>query len=296
MSLIFGSIQQGFIYAILALGVYVTFRILNLPDMTVDGSFTLGMATAAFFANATNPIYAILLAVVFGALAGLVTGLLQTKVKIHPILSGILVMTGLYSINMAIMGGKGNVSLNATPTYFKSLSDLMNNALVGKTICAFIVCLIPVIGLSIFFKTRIGLAVRATGDNEDMVRSSSINANRMKCVALAIGNACVALSGALMAHYNLSYDVNYGTGMVVIGLASVIIGETILGRRSVTFGLFATVFGAIVYRVLIALALNVELFPPYALKLISAVIVAIALSLPTIQESYRTYQIRRRSK
>ncbi len=294
MTLLIGSIQLGLLYAIMALGIYITFRILNLPDLTVDGSFSLGMACAAVVTISGHPFLALFIAILAGALAGLATGLLHTKLSIHPILAGILVMTGLYTVNLAIMGGKGNLSVVGSKTVF-SMVESMAAAPggMGETLLALSICIIVIAILAISFKTRFGLAIRATGDNEDMVRLSSINANVSKCIALSTGNACVALSGALICQYQMFSDVGSGSGMVIIGLASVIIGETVFGRRSVTIGLVSAAFGSILYRIILAFALKIDMFPAYALKLISAVIVIIALSGPSIKAIIEQNKIRR---
>ncbi len=295
--LIIGSLQLGLLYAIMAMGIYTTFRILNVPDLTVDGSFTLGMACGAVITVNGHPLLALFAAMAVGAGAGYVTGVLQTKVGIHPILSGILVMTGLYTVNLAVMGEKANISLVGSRTLFMKAEELISSSPGwGKTLLAFLVCMIIFLLLTVFYKTRLGLAIRATGDNEDMVRSSSINASFTKCVGLAVGNACVALSGALMSQYQMNSDVNFGIGMVVIGLASVIIGETFLGRRSITLGLLSAILGSVVYRMIVAYALSKNIFPPYALRLVSAVIVAVALSIPTVAVNIRQSRIRRGGK
>ncbi|QSX09025.1 ABC transporter permease [Alkalibacter rhizosphaerae] len=283
MTLLVGSIQLGLLYGVMALGIYITFRILQLPDLTVDGSFSLGMAVAAVITVAGHPVLALIVAVLSGALAGLATGLLQTRLAIHPILSGILVMTGLYTVNLFIMGGRANLSVMGNTTVFTQ----------SKTLVALVVALFLTILLAVFFKTRFGLAIRATGDNEDMVRSSSINADLMKCAGLILGNACVGLAGALIGQYQMFSDVGSGSGMVVIGLASVIIGETIFGKRGVTIGLASAVGGSILYRIIIALALRVDLFPSYALKLISSAIVVIALSGPSLRRGLEQQRVRR---
>jgi len=294
MTLLIGSIQLGLLYAIMALGIYITFRILNLPDLTVDGSFSLGMACAAVATISGHPFLALFIAILAGALAGLVTGLLHTKLSIHPILAGILVMTGLYTVNLACMGGKANLSVVGSKTIFSLTESMIAvSGGMGKTLLALSICIIVIAILAITFKTRFGLAIRATGDNEDMVRLSSINANVSKCIALAIGNACVALSGALICQYQMFSDVGSGSGMVIIGLASVIIGETVFGRRSVTIGLVSAAFGSILYRIILAFALKIDMFPAYALKLISAVIVIIALSGPSIKAIMEQNKIRR---
>ncbi len=279
MTLLIGSIELGLLYGILALGVYITFRILNIPDLTVEGSFVLGMATTALFTQGGSPVLGLVAALVAGAAAGICTGLLQTKLMINSILSGIIVMTGLYTVNLGVMGGKANLSILGNETIFSILGN--------RTLLALAIAVSMALVAGIFFKTRTGLAIRGTGDNEEMIRASAFDADRMKCIALAMGNALVALSGGLIAQYQLFSDVGSGTGIVVIGLASVIIGEVLLGKRGVTFGLFTAIGGSIIYRVIIAFALKVDLFPPYALKLISAIVVMAALSGPYLKKTYR---------
>lgn len=295
--LVVGSLQQGLLYAVMALGIYITFRILDLPDLTVDGSFVLGMAITAVITVKGHPILALFIAMLIGAIAGTTTGLLQTKMGIHPILSGILVMTALYSINLFIMGGKSNISLVGNDTIFMKLGKLVNlDDDFVKIILGIVICTLLIIVLTLIFKTRLGLAIRATGDNEDMVRSSSINADFTKCIGLAMGNSLVALSGGLICQYNMFSDVTAGTGMVVIGLASVIIGEAFFGKRSVTIGFISTIVGSILYWLIIAVALKINLFPAYALKLVSSIIVAIALLLPKLKENYKISQMKRRGR
>lgn len=278
-----GSLQLGLLYAAMAMGVYVTFRILDIADLTVDGSFVTGMATSAVVTIATkNPMLSVFAGTLAGGIAGLITGLLLTKVKVPPILAGIITMTGLYSVNMFISGEKANLSLMGQETIFTKFcatspfSDEIDKLLLSLAIPVFVAVV-----LIIFFKTRPGMAIRATGDNEEMVRSSSINADVSKCMGIMIANACVGLSGALICQYQMFSDVGYGTGMVVIGLASIIIGESICGRRGVDLGILSACTGSVVYRIIIALALRFEIFPSYALKLISAVIVALSIAIPT---------------
>jgi len=292
-----GSIQQGLLYGIMAMGIYITFRILNIPDLTVDGSFTLGMAVAAVYTIAGHPILALLLATICGAVAGSVTGLLQTKAGIHPILAGILVMTGLYTVNFAVMDGKSNLPLFNKVTLFTEMEKMFPSKYsMGKSLVVLALVIIVLILLILFFKTRLGLAIRATGDNEDMVRSSSINAGITKVVGLALGNACVALTGALVSQHQVSADIGYGKGMIVIGLAAVIIGETIFGKRSVSFGFVTAVVGSVVYYLIRAVVLKYSAFPSYAFNLISVIIVAVALSLPTISSNMKQNKIRREGK
>ncbi len=302
-TLILGAVQLGLLYGIMALGMYVSFRILNVPDLTTDGSIILGMSVCAVLSAAGHPYLGLLAAVLSGALAGAASGLLQAKIGIHPVLSGILVMTSLYSVCLFVTGGKSNVSLNTSQTFFTQLRDLFEKLLpdmdsvlvknIAYTVGSLLFAIILAAALAVFFKTRSGITIRATGDNEDMVRSSSINAALTKCVGLAIANACVALSGALISQYQLYFDAGFGTGMSVIGLASVIIGETVCGRRSVTVGLISAFVGSIIYRIIVAAALKVELLPTYGFKLVSALIVVVALAAPKIKEAAGIRRIRK---
>lgn len=281
-----GTIELGLIYAVLAMGIYVSFRIMHTPDLTVDGSFTLGLAVSAVISAAGYPVFGIIIGAAGGAGAGALTGFLQTKAKIHPLLAGILTMTGLYSVNLAIMSGSPNVTLLNSDTIFKLLRTNIPTAdkdAVELILCA-IICALSIAALIWFFKTGAGLRIRATGDNDAMVRASSINSDVMKISALAISNAAVGLSGAVLAQYQDYADINAGTGIIVVGLASVIIGEVILRKPTVAGGLAAALIGAVVYRFLIALALKTDFFPAYMLRLVSAVIVAVTLSVPRIRE------------
>ncbi len=284
---IIGSLQLGLLYAAMAMGVYITFRILDIADLTVDGSFVTGMATTAVVGSViNNPLVAILSGTIAAALAGLITGLLLTKVKVPAILSGIITMTGLYSINMFIMGEKSNVSLVGKDTVFSVFcrTSPINDEF-DKLILALLIAALIAVALSVFFKTRPGMAIRATGDNEEMVRSSSINADVSKCLGLIIANGCVGLSGSLICQYQQFSDVGYGTGMVVIGLASIIIGESICGKKGIITGIISACVGSTVYRIIIALALRFDIFPSYALKLISAVIVALSIAIPVLKNA-----------
>lgn len=287
MTLFLGSLQLGLLYGILAIGVYMSFRILNIPDLTTEGSFTFGLATSAMCAVSGHCVLGIFMAIVAGALAGTVTGLLQTKCGIHPVLSGIITMSGLYTINLAVMKNAVNISLigkneiftmaiNAMPQLSKDTVKCLITFLFAAAVCVLII---------VFFKTHLGLCIRATGDNEAMVSSSSINVDVTKVISLAVSNACVGLSGGILAQYQGFADINSGGGILVVGLASVIIGEVILGRRGVTVGIISAVVGSIIYRYIIAVATATHIFPATALKLVSAVIVAIALSIPAIKHS-----------
>jgi len=285
MTLAIGSLQLGLIYGILALGIFISFRILNIPDLTADGSFTFGLSVSAALCAAGHPLAGMLLGALAGALAGAVTGLLQTKLEIHPILAGILTMSSLYSVNLFVLGSSPNLSLINCATLFTGLNALMpGNRELVKTLLPLIFCGLSAAVLIWFFRTNLGLCIRATGNNENMVRASSINVAGMKILTLAVSNAFVALSGALLAQYQGYADISSGIGMVVVGLASVIIGETIVGHRSVTLGLISAVLGSVIYRFIIALALEASIFPAYALRVVSAVIVVIALAVPVARK------------
>ncbi len=292
-TLMLGSLQLGLIYGLLALGVFISFRVLNIPDLTADGSFTLGLAVSAVCSVGSHPLLGLALAVLAGCLAGAVTGFLQTKAGVHPILAGILTMSGLYSINLFIMNASSNISLITAKTLFNGALFRLLGKDGASTLVPFLAVALCAALLFWFFKTHLGLCIRATGDNEDMVRASSINVDGVKILALAVSNGCVALSGAVLAQYQGYADINTGIGIVVVGLASVIIGEVLFGRRSLSFGLLSAVLGAVVYRLIIAIVLKIGLFPAFALKLVSAAVVALALSVPAVKSAAR---LRRRKK
>jgi putative ABC transport system permease protein len=253
--------------------------------LTTEGSFTFGLAASSVLTIAGHPLLGLVGALAAGAVAGIVTGFLQTKLDIHPVLAGILTMSGLYSINLFVMGGASNLTLLNSVTIFnlvQGISPTWTKDTVKLVVAVIAVVLVTVI-LTVFFKTSIGLSIRATGDNADMVRASSINVDAVKMISLAISNACVALCGGLIAQYQSFADINSGVGILVVGLASVIIGEAFFGRRSLKIGFISAVAGSIVYRYIIAIATKSNIFPAYMLKLISAVIVAVALAVPTIK-------------
>ena len=291
LNFLFDSGLLGLEYAMLALGVYITFRILNIPDLTVDGSFTFGLSVSAVFSAAGHPFLGLLMALLAGAVAGCVTGLLQTRWRIHPILAGILTMSGLYTINITVMGSP-NISLINSNKFFTFLENALTKD-GARYLTVGIIVLLCVGLLALFFKTSLGLCIRATGNNEAMVRASSINPNFTKMVALALSNGLVALSGGVLAQCQGYADINSGSGMIVIGLASVIIGEVFFGRRSILLCLISAVVGSVVYRIIIALPLQLDLFDANALKLISAVIVAITLAVPAFKTRFSNWKTRR---
>ena len=300
LTMFLGGLQEGLFYALLAMGVFISFRILNTPDLTTEGSYTLGVAVSAVLTVAGHPVLGLVCAFLAGALAGSVTGVLQTKVGIHPILAGILTMSGLYTINTAVMGGKPDVTLTKT-TIFNKLYEVFNINLqafnkdraaftMAKEITVLIVAAVlataVLIALIWFFRTHVGLCIRATGNNEAMVRSSSINAGGMKILGLAVANGCTALAGGVMTQSGGFATISNGAGVLVVGLASVIIGEAIIGKRGVTVGLMSVILGSVLYQCLIRLATSLNVFPAYYLKLVSAVIVAFALALPMLKENF----------
>lgn len=279
MNILISTCSQGLIYAILALGLFITFRILNFADMTAEGSLTLGGSVCAvLIIGGMNPILSILAAGLAGSLAGMVTGFFHTKLKIQAILSGILTMIALYSINIRIMG-KANLSLLSKKTIFKLVGDTqISNFLVGLGICAVLLLI-----MDLFFKTRLGISIRATGDNEQMMRAQGVNTDSKKILALMISNFMCAVSGALIAQSQGYSDVNMGTGTIVIALASVVIGEALIRKSLFIYQLIAVVVGSICYRFIIFLVLNLGMSPS-DLKLFTAVVAAILLSLPTIKK------------
>ena len=291
-----GAVSQGVLWGIMALGVYITFKILDFADMTVDGSFALGGCICALLiVSGFNPLLAIFVAAVAGSLAGLLTGVLTTKLKIPGILAGILVQLALYSINLHVLGGPNQPLSRAN----KTIINWVNNALhlgdifpvsatsLSALICGIIFTVLVILGLYWFFGTEIGCAVRATGGNEFMSRAQGINTDFMKILALMTANALVAMSGALVMQQQRFGDVSMGIGTIVIGLASIIIGEVIFGKR---FGfwwcLLGVVLGSVIYRMIIAIVLQLGM-KTQDLKSLSAVVVAVALSVPVIKKSFK---------
>ncbi len=274
-----GAIELGLIYGVMALGVYLTFRVLNFPDLTVDGSFTTGAAVAASLITAgQNPVLATLAGGAAGLVAGAITGLLHTKGRIDGLLAGILTMIALWSINLRIMG-KANLPLLRAETIFTPLKD----AGVLGTWAGIGIILVAVILLKIvidwFLSTDLGLSIQATGNNEQMIRSFGVNTDGTKILTLALSNGLVALCGALVAQYQGFADISMGIGLILIGLASVILGQAIFGQRFIWLASLAVVLGAIIYRLIIFFALQAGL-NPNDMKLVTAVLVVAALLLP----------------
>ena len=288
INLLSASLYEGLAYGLVALGVYITFRVLAFPDLTVDGSFPLGGAVAAtLIVNGVNPWLATLIAFIAGICAGMMTSLLNTKLRLNALLAGILMMVALYSINLAIMG-RSNVSVLREATVLKQTAKLFgiepNTVL---TIIFMTVLAIVILGiLNWFLRTEIGLALRATGDNEQMVRGLGVNTDITTIIGVSLSNGFVALAGGLVAQKQGFADVGMGIGIIVMGLASVIIGERLFRPRGVTAILFAVIGGSFVYRLFLGIALRLGL-PPSNLKLITALLVIIALAIPYIQKKVR---------
>lgn len=284
MTILLGALELGGMFAILSLGLFISYKILNLPDLTVDGSFTLGCAVSAVLTVHSSPYLGLFLSFGAGCLAGLITALFITKIKIMPLLSGILTMTALYSINLRIMGDSPTISILDEETIFHSLSFVEPY---DKIILIFILLLLIILCLHYFLRTQLGLALRACGDNEDMVRASSIDTDKMKILGLSLANGLVALSGAVFTQHQAFADINSGTGMMVIGLASIIVGTTFIKRDKIIFQLFAVVFGAIFYRGILTIALQLGL-PSGDLKLLSALLVVIAIASTQLKRRKQT--------
>ena len=281
-TVLFSALELGCIYALVAMALFLSFRVLNIADMTTDGAFTLGCAVSAMSTVAGHPILGLVLAMLAGACAGSVTAMLQTKLKIPSILAGIITNTGLYTVNLAVMGFSSNVTMLKTVTLFSMLQPSLG--VFFRLVPALIAAVLAAVGLVLFLKTRLGLSIRATGDNPDMVRASSINTAFTITVGLSISNALTALSGCLLAQYPKTADISLGTGMVIVGLASLIIGETLIPRGKLGGKALGAILGSILYRFILAIALRMRL-PSACLKLISAIIVALAIGLPNLRSA-----------
>lgn len=281
-----GAASQGIIWGIMTLGVYITFKVLDFPDLTVDGSFALGGAVSAILiSNGMNPFITLIFSFLAGSLAGLATGILNTKLQIPGILAGILTMIALYSINIRVMGGRPNIPLLGMATSLTIIQNILSlSKVISDLLVGFIFSLFIVFIMYWFFGTEMGCAIRATGNNEKMIRALGVDTNVMKTIGLMISNALVSLSGALVTQSQGYADVGMGTGTIVIGLASVIIGEVIFGNRfNFLYKLSSIVMGSIIYRIIIAIVLQLGL-KATDLKLLTAIIVAIALSVPVLNK------------
>jgi len=280
-----GAVEIGLIFSLVALGVFISFRLLRFPDLTVDGSFPLGGAVCAILiSTGTNPYVATLAATAAGALAGLVTGWLNVRLKIMDLLASILMMIALYSINLRIMGGP-NVPLINDDTLFTLLQPPGLEDYWSRPLLLAVVVIAAKLAMDWFFATERGLAIRATGSNPRMARAQGINTGAMVLLGMAVSNALVGLAGALFAQTQGGSDISMGIGTIVIGLAAVIVGESILPSRRLVLATLAVIIGAIVYRFFIALALNSDFIGLKAqdLNLVTAVLVTIALVIPQLK-------------
>ena len=278
------ALELGFMYALVALALFLSYRILDIADLTTDGTFVLGAAVSVTVAAAGYPVLAVFAALTAVACAGFVTAFLQTRLGVPSILAGIVTNTGLYTVNLMAMGWSSNASLLRQDTLFTLLKDTGIGGDWYEILLAGGITVLVCVLLVAFLKTRIGLSIRATGDNKEMVRASSVNPALMITIGLCIANAMTALSGAVVAQYQKSADINSGTGIVVIGLACLIIGETLTGRRSVTRGVVAAVIGSVIYRFIYAIILTTKIVPIDCLKLVVAIIVGLAIAMPTLKE------------
>ena len=283
---ILGAIEIGLIFSLVALGVFISFRLLRFPDLTVDGSFPLGGAVCAILiSTGTNPWLATLAGTAAGAVAGFITGWLNVKLKIMDLLSSILMMIGLYSVNLRIMGGP-NVPLINEPTLFTMLQPANIDDYVMRPLIMLGFVIVAKLALDWFFATERGLAIRSTGSNARMARAQGVNTGAMILLGMAISNGLVGLAGALFVQTQGGSDISMGIGTIVIGLAAVIVGETILPSRKIIWATLAVVLGAVVYRFFIAAALNIDAIGLKAqdLNLVTAVLVTIALVIPQIKK------------
>lgn len=281
-----GALEVGIIYGVMALGVYLTFRVLNFPDLTVDGSFTTGAATAAMaILSGINPFLATFLGFLAGFLAGMVTGLLHTKGKIDGLLAGILTQIALWSINLRIMDG-ANIPLLRQDTVFTPMRDAgLLGTWSGPVVLALLVGVLGVVVVW-FLNTDLGLSLRATGDNGPMVKSFGVSTDFTKTFTIALSNGLVGMAGALIGQYQGFADISMGIGLIVVGLASVILGQAILGQRRVWIAVLAVILGAVLYRLIIFAALRVGL-DPNDMKAVSAVLVVAAMLLPRWTEKFK---------
>ena len=288
------ALELGFLYAPVAMALFLSYRILDIADLTTDGCFVLGAAVSVTVTAAGHPVLAVPAAMLAGAYAGFVTAFLQTKLGVPSILAGIVTNTGLYTVNLMAMGWKSNQSLLGSETVFTLLRRTGIGGSWYELLLAAAMTVTAGVLLVLFLGTRLGLSIRATGDNPDMVRASSLNPSFTVTVGLCLANLLTALSGAAVGQYQKTVDINSGTGIVVIGLACLIIGETLLGRRSVKKGVAAALLGSVIYRFIYAVVFYTKAVPVECLKLLTAVIVALAIAAPSIRK-WAAFQKRRLS-
>ena len=294
MNIVQSVLELGLISSLTVLALYLSYTMLNVCDLSTDGCFTLGAAVGAVVAISGHPYLAIPAAMAAGILSGFVTAFLQTRMGINSLLSGIIVNTGLYSVNIAVMGGASLLNMNKTRTVFTDMKNLLDGSFMTgwhRVVTALVAVVAVVIFITVFMKTRLGLSIRATGDNTEMVRYSSINPVFTTTVGLCVANAFTALSGCLLAQSQKLVDINMGQGIVTVALASLLIGRTLFQRGSVAIKAVGAVVGAVIFRLVYALALRLSM-PAHMLKLVSSVIVIFAIFIPYLKQQYPAFMKR----
>ena len=294
LTLLQTALELGLICSVTVLALFLSYSMLNVCDLSTDGCFTLGATVGAAVAIAGHPYLALLAAMAAGVLSGFCTALLQTKMGVNSLLSGIIVNTALYSVNIAVMGGSSVLNMNKTATVFTKMRALLEGtALQGQSrlIVAALAAAAVAVLLGLFLKTRLGLAIRATGDNADMVRSSSINPVMTTIIGLCVSGSLTALSGCLLAQYQKAVNIDIGTGMVTIALASLLIGGVFLGRSRLPLRIFGMILGAFVFRLVYTVALRFDM-PAFMLKLVSSVVVVATISIPYLKRQYPLFKRR----
>ena len=294
MNIVQSVLELGLISSLTVLALYLSYTMLNVCDLSTDGCFTLGAAVGAVVAISGHPYLAIPAAMAAGVLSGFVTAFLQTRMGINSLLSGIIVNTGLYSVNIAVMGGASLLNMNKTRTVFTDMKNLLDGSFMTgwhRVVTALVAVVAVVIFITVFMKTRLGLSIRATGDNTEMVRYSSINPVFTTTVGLCVANAFTALSGCLLAQSQKLVDINMGQGIVTVALASLLIGRTLFQRGSVAIKAVGAVVGAVIFRLVYALALRLSM-PAHMLKLVSSVIVIFAIFIPYLKQQYPAFMKR----
>ncbi|MDR0622119.1 MAG: ABC transporter permease [Deltaproteobacteria bacterium] len=292
-----GAIEQGLVYGLMTLGVFITFRVLDFPDLTVDGSLPLGAAVSAVcITGGMSPWLSLLPAMGAGFLAGMVTGILTTRLKILHLLASILTMTALYSVNIRVMGGRPNVPLITKPTVIGPVRELVSSLGINPWLASsflFLVLVIFVVAVLIWLmRTEFGQALLATGDNPKMITSLGVNTSFTIVVGVGLSNSLVSLCGALVAQNQGTAEVSMGVGTIVAGLASIVVGETLFGGRRIVSRIISVVLGSVIYRLAIAMALSMNVFRPSDLNLITASIVVASLCLPKVKTYFRNRSYR----
>ena len=290
ISLLQTALELGLISSLTVLSLYLSYSMLNVCDLSTDGAFTLGAAVGALVAIAGHPYLSLAAAMTAGVVSGFITAILQTKFGIDSLLAGIIVNTGLYSVNIFVMGGSSLLNMNNTETVFSMMKDLLKGtafASVSKLIVVVLAVTVVALFLVLFLKTRLGIAIKATGNNPNMVRSSSINTTVITIIGLCISNALTGLSGALLGQYNKSVNIDIGTGMLTVALASLLMGRLFFKKYGVRMGVVGAIIGAVLFRLVYTLALRLNM-PAYLLKLISSVIVIVAIAGPYFSNKYKT--------